>query len=84
MIKCIEPANYTRHPLDMPRLSIFDRKPPLSMLTASQLLDLAHEFQELALRASSPENRQALTRLVVRYVAYAAQRELEELAATRH
>jgi hypothetical protein len=68
----------------MPRLSVFDHKPPLSMLTVSQLLDLAHEFQEMALTASTPETRQALTRLVVRYVAYAAQRELEELAATRH
>jgi hypothetical protein len=68
----------------MPRLSIFDRKPPLSLLTASQLLDLAHEFREMALTASTPEVRQSLDRLVVLYVARAAWRELEELAATRH
>jgi hypothetical protein len=68
----------------MPRLSIFDRKPPLSMLTAAQLLDLAHEFRDMALTASTPEVRQSLDRLVVLYVTRAALRELEERRATRH
>ena len=68
----------------MPRLSIFDRKPPLSLLTASQLLDLAHELRDMALTASTPEVRQSLDALVVLYVVRAARRELEERQATRH
>ena len=68
----------------MPRLSIFDRKLPLSMLTASQLLDLAHELREMALTASTPEVRQSLDRLVVLYVMRAARRELEQRLTTRH
>jgi hypothetical protein len=68
----------------MPRLSILDRKPPLSMLTASQILDLAHEFREMALTASTPEVRRSLDALAARYVARAARRELEERQATRH
>jgi hypothetical protein len=68
----------------MPRLSIFDRKPPLSLLTASQLLDLAEELPDMAETASTPETQQALNRVAALYVARAAQRELEERAATRH
>ena len=72
------------HPLDMPRLSIFDHKPPLSLLTAFQLLDLARELREMALTASTPEMRQSLDRLVVLYVMCAARREIEERRAMRH
>jgi hypothetical protein len=68
----------------MPRLSIFDRKPPLSLLTASQLLDLATELREMALTASTPEVRKSLHALVVLYVMRAARREIEERSATRH
>jgi hypothetical protein len=68
----------------MPRLSIFDRKPPLPLLTASQLLDLAHELRDMALTASAPEVRQSLDALVVLYVVRAVRRELEERRATRH
>jgi hypothetical protein len=68
----------------MHRLSVFDRKPPLSLLTASQLLDLASEFRQMALTASTPEVRQSLDALVVRYVMRAAVRELEERRAIRH
>jgi hypothetical protein len=80
----IETAICLRYFLAMSRLSIFDRKPPLSLLTASQLLDLAHELREMALTASTPEVRQSLDRLVVLYVMRAARRELEESRATRH
>lgn len=84
MSKCIEPRPSVGLFCAMPRLSIFDRKPPLSSLTASQLLDLAHELRDMALTASTPEVRQSLDRLVVLYVMRAAQRELEEIRATRH
>ena len=60
----------------MARLSVFDRKPPLSLLTAGELLDLAAEFRQMALTASTPEVRQSLDVLVVRYVVRAALREL--------
>lgn len=60
------------------RLSVFDRKPPLSMLTAAQLLDLAEQFRAMALTASTPEVRQSLNVLVVRYVLRAAKKEFEE------
>jgi hypothetical protein len=68
----------------MPRLSIFDRKPPLSLLTASQILDIAEELLDMAAAASMPEVRQSLDRLAALYIARAAQREHEERAATRH
>ena len=66
------------------RLSVFDRKPPLSMLSASQLLDLAAEFRAMALTASTPDVRQSLNALVVRYVMRAAKKEIEEIRAVRH
>jgi hypothetical protein len=68
----------------MHRMSIFDRKPPLSMLTASQLLDLAGELLEMAATASTVETQQALSRVAARYVARAAELEAEERRATRH
>ena len=68
----------------MARLSVFDRKPPLSMLTATQLLELAGEFRAMALTASTPAVRQSLNTLVVRYVMLAAKREIEESRAVRH
>jgi len=49
----------------MTRLSIFDRKLPVSMLTVSQLLDLARELREMALTASAPEVRRSLDALIV-------------------
>ena len=67
----------------MPRLSIFDRKPPLSLLTASQLLDLAEELLDMAATAT-PETQQALKRVAALYPSRAALREQEERAATRH
>lgn len=69
----------------MSRLSIFDRKPPLSMLTASQLLDLAEELLDMAATtASTPETQRALRRVAALYVVRAALREEDERAATRH
>jgi hypothetical protein len=68
----------------MRRLSVFDRKPPLSLLTASQLLDLAREFRDMALTASTSDVRRSLDLLAARYVVQAALRELEERRATRH
>jgi hypothetical protein len=65
-------------------LSIFDRKPPLSLLTASQLLDLATELREMALTASTPGASRSLDALVVLYVMRAARRETEERRVTRH
>ena len=68
----------------MPRLSIFNRKLPLSLLTASQLLDIAEELLDMAETASTPGTRHALNRVAALYIARAAVREQEELAATRH
>lgn len=84
MIHRIEPVANLRDPAAVPRLSVFDRKPPLSLLTTSQLLDLAAEFRQMALTASTPEVRRSLDALAVRYVVRAAVRELEERRATRH
>jgi hypothetical protein len=68
----------------MPPLSIFDRKPPLSMLTAAQLLELAEEFREMALTASTPAVQQSFNALVVRYVELAAKMEIEEGKIIQH
>jgi len=68
----------------MAPLSVFDRKPSLSMLTAAHLLELAAEFRAMALTASTPEAAQSLNALVVRYVNLAAHRELAERDALRH
>jgi hypothetical protein len=54
------------------RVPVFDRKPPLSMLTAAQLLDLAAEFRAMALTASTPEVRRAFNVLAVRHGCRAA------------
>jgi hypothetical protein len=84
VIHHIELAADPRHATPMARLSVFDRKPSLSLLTASQLLDLASEFRQMALTASTPEVQRSLDALAVRYVVRAALRELEERRATRH
>jgi hypothetical protein len=80
----VERALRLRHLLPMPRLSIFDRKPPLSMLTAAQLLDLAREFRDMASTSSTPEVQRSLNVLAARYDGLAAQREIQERGAVRH
>ena len=68
----------------MARLSVFDRKPPLSLLTAGELLDLANRVPPDGLQpASTPEVRLIL-RLGRAVCGAAALRELEERRATRH
>jgi hypothetical protein len=84
VIHRIELAANPLNATPMRRLSVFDRKPPLSLLTASQLLDLAQDFRAMALTASNPDIRRSLDLLAVRYVVRAAIRELEERSATRH
>jgi hypothetical protein len=68
----------------MSDFSIFDHKPPLSLLTAPELLGLARELEKMAQTAPTPEVRDALDAAVVMCVVRAAQRELEERRATRH
>lgn len=68
----------------MPRLSVLDPRPPPDLLTARQMLELAEEFRALAAAAETPELRQALTTLAVRYEMTAAMKEKDELAAVRH
>jgi hypothetical protein len=80
----VERALRLRHLLPMPRLSTFDRKPPLSMLTAAQLLDLAREFRDMASTSSTPEVQRSLNVLAARYAGLAAQREIQERGAVRH
>jgi hypothetical protein len=68
----------------MGRLSVFDRKPPLSLLMAAHLFDLAEEFRATALTAATPAAQRSLDALAVRYLVLAANREIEERGATRH
>jgi hypothetical protein len=54
-----------------------------SRLTAAHLLDVANEFQPMALTASTPAVQRSLTTLAARYVRRAERRGIEKREATR-